>query len=133
MQTHRYIEHVGEIELELEATSKADLFAEAVTAFRELVDGAGVHGRPRWYEIDLAPESSSMLLVDWLHELVFLAEVHAFVPRRVVDLDLRGGGLRATVEGDRGRPRHVVKAVTLEDLEVCRREGHWYGHVVLDV
>lgn len=133
MQRHRYVEHVGEIELELEATTKAGVFAEALTAFRELVDGTGVHGPRRRNEIALAPEPSAMLLADWLDELVFLAEVHAFVPQRVVDIDLRGRGLHATVEGGHGRPRNIVKAVTLEDLELCRREGHWYGHVVLDV
>ena len=132
MQIHRFIEHVGE--LELEADSEAGVFAQAATAFRELVDGTGVHGRPQRRTIDLAPEDDPpRLLADWIEELVFLAEVHAFVPRRVVELDVRGGGIHATVEGDHGRPRHLIKAVALEDLELCRRQGRWYGHVVLDV
>ena len=134
MQGHRYLEHVGELELELEADTEAGVFAEALAAFRELVDGVGVHGRPLRREIDLAPEDDAAhLLADWLEELVFLAEVHAFVPCRVIDIDVGGGALRATVEGHHGRPRHLVKAVTLTGLELGRRTDRWYGHVVLDV
>ena len=130
---HRYVEHVGELELELESSSERGLFAEALTAFRELVDDTGVHGPPLRRDIELPPEESALLLADWLGELIFLAETHAFVPRRVIELDLHGGGLRATVEGERGRPRHLVKAVTLEHLDVSQREGRWHGRLVLDV
>lgn len=133
MRTHRYVEHVGELELELEATSERELFAEALAAFRELVDGAGTHGRPQRREIVLAPEDDrELLLADWLSELVFLAEAEAFVPRALVGLEL-GDGLQATVEGELGRPRHLVKAVAHRGLELSQREGRWHGHVVLDV
>jgi hypothetical protein len=51
----------------------------------------------------------SLLLVDWLNELVFLAEVEGFVPESVERLEL-GDGLQATLAAVRGRPRHLVKA-----------------------
>lgn len=134
MRTHRYVEHVAELELELEATSEAELYAEALAAFRELVNGSGTHERPLRREIVLAPEDDpELLLADWLDELVFLAEVEAFVPRELVDVTLVGGGLRATVEGELGRPRPIVKAVTLDGLELTQTRGQWHAHVVLDV
>jgi len=134
MRMHRYVEHVAELELELEATSEAELFAEALVAFRELVDGLGTRGRRLRREIVLAPEDHpELLLADWLDELVFLAEVEAFVPRELVEVALVGGGLRATADGELGRPRHVVKAVTFEKLELSQTRGRWRGHVVLDV
>jgi SHS2 domain-containing protein len=134
MESHRYVEHVGEVELELDAESEPGPFAEAAAAFRELVDGSSVEDRPQRREIVLAPEDDrELLLADWLSELVFLAETEGFVPRRVVDVDLHGGGLRAIVEGAHGSPRHIVKAVTLAGLEVSQQQGRWHGHVVLDV
>ena len=133
MQRHRCIEHVGEIELELEAESAGGVFAEALAAFRELVDGAGTYGPPRRHEIEIAGETPPALLAHWLEELAFLADAQAFVPARVVEIDVTGSGLRSIVEGNHGRPRHVVKAVTFDHLELVRSEGRWHGHVVLDV
>ena len=53
------MEHVGELEVELEAATEAGVFAEALEVFRELVNGVGVHGRPLRREIDLAPEDDA--------------------------------------------------------------------------
>ena len=133
MHSHRFVEHVGEIELAVEAASEEALLAEAAAAFRELVDGSLAHGAPLRREIELPVETPELLLVDWLAELVFLAEVEGFVPGRVTELRLGGDRLHATVDGVRGRPRHLVKAVTLHDLAVTCDRGVWRGRVVLDV
>ena len=132
MTAHRFAEHVSEVELELEGSSQADLYVEALAAFRELVDGATAHGAAFRREIVLPEAECSLLLVDWLNELVFLAEVEGFVPQRVERLEL-GDGLRATLAGVRGRPRHLVKAATLHDLELSNRGEVWHARVVLDV
>ena len=129
---HRFVEHVGEVEIELEAASEAEIFASALDAFAELVE-AGGPAEPDRHEIELAASDRSLLLVDWLNELVFLAEVARFVPERIVSLELADGRLGATVAGHRGRPRHLVKAVTLNKLVFKQEGGAWHGRVVLDV
>jgi SHS2 domain-containing protein len=128
---HRLVEHVGEVELALDAPTEAALFAEATAAFRELVDGSQSRGAPLRHRVVLAGTEPA-LLADWLNELVFLAEVEAFVPERIEGLEL-AGGLEATIVGARGRPRHLVKAATLHDLEVSRTDEGWSARVVLDV
>lgn len=132
--THRFLEHVAEAELLLEAPTEGGLFVAALDAFRELVDGsrpsAGVFVT---HEVALTGGERALLLADWLGELVFLAEVEGFVPDRVEELTLDDRGLRATIAGHRGRPRHLVKAVTLDGLELERRGRTWHAHVVLDV
>lgn len=133
MTGHRFVEHVAEVELALEATSEAGLFSEAAAAFRELVDGRAAQGPTLRHHVELPPEEPALLLKDWLDELVFLAEVEAFVPQEVDEIDLHGGGLRATVDGVRGRPRHVVKGATLHGLEVTHEGELWRARVVLDV
>ena len=130
---HRYVEHVSEVELSLDAESEAGLFAEATAAFRELVDGRGRRAGTVRREISLGPDTPELLLLDWLNELVFLAEVDAFVPQRIAALELADGRLEATVEGARGRPRHLVKGATLHDLELSEGAGRWHARVVLDV
>ena len=130
---HRYVEHVGEIELALEAPSEAELFAEATAAFRELVDGCAVRREPLTHEVSLGPAEPARLLGDWLDELIFLAEVDAFVPERVAAIELTGASLHATLEGARALPRNLVRAATLHDLELSHEDRVWRAHVVLDV
>jgi len=129
--TYRFVEHVGEVELELEAPTEAGIFEAALGAFADLVGGDG--GEPARHQVVLAGGDRALLLVDWLGELVFLAEVEQFVPERLEALELEADGLRATVAGRRGEPRHLVKAVTLNGLRFEPREGGWHAHVVLDV
>jgi SHS2 domain-containing protein len=129
---HRFVEHVGEVEVELVAASETGIFEDALAAFADLVtvDGAG---EPASHEIDLEAPDRALLLRDWLDELVFLADVARFVPERVASLELDDTRLRATVEGRRGHPRPLVKAVTLSGLTLAEQEGRWRGRVILDV
>jgi SHS2 domain-containing protein len=129
---HRFVEHVGEVEIDLEATNELGIFESALAAFAELV-GDDEDGALARNEIELGYSDHALLLADWLSELVFLAEVDHFVPEYVTDCVLTGGRLRATVAGHRGNPRHLVKAVTLNRLALERTGGMWRGHVVLDV
>jgi SHS2 domain-containing protein len=129
---HRFAEHVGEVELELEAASEAGIFESALAAFAELV-GPDKGGEPFERVVELTAGDRALLLADWLSELVFLAEVEEFVPDRVEAIDLLDGCLRATVVGCRANPRHLVKAVTLNRLEFEPEGGTWHGRVVLDV
>lgn len=131
--THRYVEHTGEVELELEGPTEAAVFEQAALALAELVRRPG-GGTAESREIALPSAERSLLLVDWLGELVFLAEVDGFVADRVFRLDVDASGLRAVVEGRRGSPAHLVKAVTLHGLHFGKaRGGGWQARVVLDV
>ena len=58
----------------------------------------------------------AVLLVEWLDELVFLAETEDLVPEDMVRIELSEDGLAATVRCRRGSPRHLVKAATYHRL-----------------
>jgi len=129
---HRFVEHVGEVEIDLEAASEADVFAAALAAFGELVATRDT-GRSATHSVELVAPDHALLLVDWLSELVYLAEVEGFVPECLESLELADDRLRATVAGHRSDPRHLVKAITLNKLELRQEGGTWHGRVVLDV
>ena len=129
---YRFLEHVGEVEIELDAQSEAEIFASALAAFAELL-GPDDDGEPGCELVALEADDRALMLVDWLNELVFLAEVRGFVADRIAEFELAGGRLRASLEGRRGTPRHLVKAVTLNKLRLRLEEGVWHGRVVLDV
>ena len=129
---HRFIEHTGEVQVELEAASEEGIFEAALEAFAELAS-TDCDRAPASHRIELATPDRALLLADWVNELVYLAEVADFVPEAIRAFELAGDRLLATVEGHRDHPRQLVKAVTLNDLELAEVDGRWHGRVVLDV
>lgn len=128
---HRFVAHTAEVQLEIEAPSEEGVFVDAALAFAELADGVGAE--PATREVRLQSADRATLLVDWLSELVFLADTDGFVGDRVVELELGQGSLRATLAGRLASPRQLVKAATCHDLVLDRRDDGWYARVVLDV
>jgi SHS2 domain-containing protein len=128
----RWLEHTAELGLEIEAPSREAVFEEALAAFAELVGGGD--GPLTARDVDAQADEPGLLLVEWLSELLYLADAERFVPERVVSLVLDGNRLRATVEGRLGEPGQLLKAVTLHRLEF-REDATvgWRAHVVLDV
>jgi SHS2 domain-containing protein len=129
---YRWLEHTAELGLEIEAPSREAVFEEALTAFAELV-GAGT-GPPLTREVELEADEPALLLVEWLNELLYLADAEQFVPERITSFELVSTRLRARVEGRLGERGQLLKAVTLHRLEF-REDATvgWRAHVVLDV
>lgn len=59
-------------------------------------------------------------------------ELEQVVPERLAAFELAGDCVRATARR-RGDPVHLVKAVTLNNLEFSQWGGIWHGRAVLDV
>ena len=129
---YEWVEHTAEVELHVAAESREAVFAEALAAFAELVSRDD-RGERVEHEVTAEAQDDATLLAAWLDELVFLAETEDFVPERLERLQLDGTRLRAVVAGHRGRPAHLVKAVTYHGLEFARNGGVWRAKVVLDV
>lgn len=130
---HRWAEHTGEIELEIEAGSAEAVFGEALAALGEWVP-VPAEGEPMRREIELAAPDRPALLADWLEELVYLAESSGFAPEAVERFELKDSRLRATVIGRPCPPQTLIKAVTYHRLELAESaDGTWSARVVLDV
>lgn len=135
MPVHRWVEHTGELELELEADSEEGLFREALVAFGALLsertqDAGGATDRRR---VEVRARDREALLVEWLGELAYLAEAHGFMPEGAEDLELAPGEASATVTGRKASPPHLIKAVTYHRLGVWEEDGTWRARAVLDV
>ena len=141
---YRWVEHTSELELEVEGASEAEVFQNALAAFRELTAGGaaaqsaagggeGAAGDPVSREIALRAADRATLFAEWLAELAFLAETEELVPAGLSSLELGDGGLRATVEAHRGKPPHLVKAVTYHRLTFEQTDRRWRATAVLDV
>lgn len=130
---YRWVEHTGELELWIAASTETGVFADAFAAFVELVGDDG-EPAPERREIELEGDDRDLLLADWVNELVYLADADDFVPAVLSSLELGGARLHATVRGRRGHPRPLVKAVSLHGLEYGQaRDAGWRARLVLDV
>jgi SHS2 domain-containing protein len=129
---YRWIEHTGELEVELEASSERGVFEAGFEAMCELMSG---HEGPERLEIpiELAGRDRAALIADWLGELAFLGETRGLVPDRLSALELGEDGLRALVRGRRGRPPHLIKGATYHRLRFEPVADGWRARVVLDV
>jgi SHS2 domain-containing protein len=129
---YEWVDHTAELELRIEAASVAEIFAEALLALAELMKSDG-GGEPARHELAASAPDRATLLVEWLNELVYLAEARGFVPQRVEHLELSDTDVEATVSGRRAVPRPLVKAVTYHGLSLDEVGGGWRATVVLDV
>jgi SHS2 domain-containing protein len=128
----RWIDHTGELELELEAESEHGLFEAAFEAMCELLSGSATAERVE-VEVELEAPDHALLLADWLGELAFLGETRGLVPDRLASFELDARSARGRVEGAAGDPPHLVKGVTYHRLALSQADGGWRARVVLDV
>lgn len=133
----RWVDHTAEMQLEIEASSEKDVFAEAARALGELLglEEARAIGAPdAQREVRCRATDRATQLADWLGELVYLAELDEFVPERIDAITLTPGDVTADVHGRIAAPPHLVKAVTYHDLAFEQQDdGSWHARVVLDV
>jgi SHS2 domain-containing protein len=135
---HRWVEHTGELELELEADTEEGVFEQALEAFRGLLEEHEPEGMAHTQlavgaEVSVHAPDRATLLAEWLGELAYLAETKGLVPERFTELELGDQDLHAKVEGHCASPSHLVKAVTYHRLEFERAGRRWRARVVFDV
>ena len=129
------LEHTGEVRLALHAADWGELLAAAGRALAAVELGgapAAVNGRVR--EFELRAGDREALLVDWLNELVFLAESERWVGADFEVLSATPTALRMRARGvevDQAPAR--VKAATFHGLSVTDQADGVRAEVVLDV
>ena len=134
---HRFVDHVGEVELQVGAEDLGGLLAQAALALGELLLGparAPSGGRRRERAIEVRSIDREALVVDWLNEILFLAETELWVPLEIEVKEASATHVRALGRGVAvPRPPTLVKAATLHGLAVRDEEGGVRAEVVLDV
>ena len=126
------IEHAASVELLVEDVDDVALFPETLLALRDVLSDAN-GGTPVTHEVAIEGPDLQGLLVEWVNELVRLAEDDGFVPERIDKERLEQGSFRARVAGERGidadRIRRLAcRSVGLNQLD----DGAWAARVILD-
>ena len=139
---HRYVDHTGDVAVELWAPDEAELLREAARAAAALLTRGGA--RPAVALVDHRVELDTLdredRLVQWLNEVIYLAVCESLlVVEATFELrDAPGeGGLVADLRArplDRGELETELKSATYHDLRVTSHgEGGLRARVVIDV
>lgn len=130
-----FVEHPGEVRLRLRAGSLGDLAAVAGRALAELELGREPGaGEGPWREISVSGRDRGALLVNWVNELIYLAETECWIGVEHTPIDVTDRLLRMRVHGITvERPPSCVKAATLHGVSVADVPGGVETELVLDV
>lgn len=130
-----YLPHVGELGLRLRGDSLAEVFRQAALALSDvLAAGRPPPGPEQSRDIVLDAPDRAALLIDWLNELVFLAERDRWIPSRIQMHEATETHLRATAWGPiLDIAPSLVKAATWHGLRFDTRNGGFEADVLLDI
>lgn len=132
---HHWVDHTSEVQLQVGAESLAGLAAEAGQALSLLLlrgRPAEPAGPPRTLEVDSADREA--LMVDWLNEILFVAEVDLWVPVEFKIEEASSTRLKASARGVTVEdPPSNVKAATFHGLSVVEQDEGWQAEVIFDV
>lgn len=129
------LEHTAEVRLRVRAPSFGELAAEAGRAVARIELGrVPPRAEGPWRELEVHSTDREALLVDWLNELVFLAEAERWVATEfqvstATDTALRMRARGVTVEEAPAR----IKAATFHGLKIVAVPGGLEVEVVFDV
>jgi len=131
------IEHTADWAIRVRARDLIGLFAGAAEGMFGLLTDLSQVRPVRQFEIDLRAIDVETLLVDWLNELLFLAEERGlvFVDYVIDELTANGGArLRARASGGQpGQLYKVIKAATFNGLSIREVDGELQAEIVFDV
>ncbi|MFL6232820.1 MAG: archease [Thermoanaerobaculia bacterium] len=132
---HTWVDHTAEVQLQVEAESLSGLLAEAGRALGLLLlrgRAAEPSGEARTIEVSSVDREA--LLVDWLNEIIFLAEVETWIAVEFDVLEASETDLKASARGvSVDDPPALVKAATFHGLAVEEWEGGLQAEVIFDV
>ena len=129
------LEHTAEVKLRVRAPSLGELLGEAGRALAAVeLGGAPAASAGRWRRVEVRSTDRDALLVDWLNELIYLAETERWVPVEFAMETVAPTALRARA---RGVPVTVtparVKAATFHGLRIVETPAGLEADVILDV
>jgi len=129
------IEHTADWSIRVMGRDLCLLFAHAAEGMSTLMAGE-LDALPQDVQRNLALAAFDVegLLVEWLSELAYWAEMEQIVFSRFDMVEVTPKSLRAVVRGGQAAELHEhIKAVTYHNLEVVHNENGWETTIVFDV
>jgi len=138
MRQFRFLNHTGDLAMEIYGESLENLFENAGMAFFSVMTNRSRIRKRVERSITLRYGDRETLMVDWLGELLYLHDVEGLLFKRFQVVSTEQGCFRALAWGEPFQPdRHVirtgVKAATFHQLRIQEDGGTWRARVILDL
>ena len=141
---YHYLEEIGTADIAFEATGRdlPELFSDAADAtMNVMIDNLHAIEPRNIRQIELSNDKIDMLLFDFLQELIYFKDAERLLLRvRDLEIDqkeqkyfLKAKGVGEMLDETRHRQRADVKAVTLHDFSVEKKNSGWKARVLLDI
>ena len=141
---YHYLEEIGTADIAFEATGRdlPELFKDAADAtMNVMIDNLSAIEPCERRHIELSTDKIDMLLFDFLQELIYLKDAERLLLRvrnvRINEKDqkyfLEAESAGERLNAARHQQRADVKAVTLHDFSVEKKNGGWKATVLLDI
>ncbi len=141
---YHYLEEIGTADIAFEASGRdlPELFSAAADAtMNVMIDNLEAIEPRETRHIELSNDEIDMLLFDFLQELIYFKDAERLLLRvRHAQIDAQDEKyfLKAKAAGEpldaaRHHQRADVKAVTLHDFSVEKKNGGWRARVLLDI
>ena len=138
MKKFRFIDHTGDIGVEVYGESLGELFQHAGEAFTGIVTDANEIRLKDKIHISLRADRIEDLLVRWLNEFIFLFDTRELLLAKFDILSIDDHHIKALVQGEvYDKTRHTiettVKSATYHQLEVAGDGTSWKARVIFDI
>jgi len=144
LMPYHYLEEIGTADIAFEATGRdlPELFSDAADAtINVMIDNLDSIEPRETRHIDLSNDELDMLLFNFLQELIYFKDAERLLLRvRHAQIQVKDEKYfwKAEVAGEpldaaRHHQRADVKAVTLHDFSVEKKDGGWRARVLLDI
>lgn len=138
MKKYRFIDHTGDLGVEIFGENLFALFRHAGEAFTEIITDPDTIQPADSKHISLNADRVEDLLVHWLNEFIFMFDAKGLLIS-VFDIDsVDARHIDATVRGEiYDKARHeiktTVKSATYHQLKVARENHTWKAQVIFDL
>lgn len=114
---YQEIDHTADLALRIDGADLDQLFRHAAHALFDQYGEADPNAAPHTFPVHLEAPDRETLLVDWLNELLYLAEVHELVLDAFTIRCLTSTSMDGEAQGRPPTHRHkAIKAATFYDL-----------------
>ncbi|RLG45972.1 MAG: archease [Thermoproteota archaeon] len=139
--SYEYVEFGGDVSFIARGRSLNELFRQAALAMYEIMVDVEKVDKVEEIVLELRSPDLSLLLHDWLGELLFITDTKRLVfsdflvniTKENSEYSLKGKALGEMLNLSKHNPKTEIKAVTYHSLRVQRSGDLWEGTVVLDL
>ncbi len=133
-QGYEELEHAADWSFQVRGRDLRELFVNAAGAITRLEHGDKTGNAAITRELQVQGMDRESLLVNWLNELLYLAQARREVYRGFEIIEINDTHLRARVSGaPEQNPQRRIKAVTFHTLEIKKTTRGWEATLVVDV